>query len=155
VIGTALLTGASGFVGTYLQAALREAFPGLRLVGLSVPSTSSTGGCDVDLCDAGAVDAVVERVRPDIVIHLAAQASVAKLATERNATFAINVGGTLNLALAVAAHAPNATFIFASSAEVYGASFLRGRLDESAATVPARSSSPNRRWPPFCRTRPG
>jgi len=44
--------------------------------------------------------------------------------------------GTLNLGTAVATHAPGATVLFASSSEVYGASFLAGPANEATSLVP-------------------
>ena len=121
-----LLTGADGFVGTHLRAALRDAFPAAALIAPGA-----------DLRDAAAVEAMVAAARPDRCIHLAAVSAVTTAAAEQDKAWAVNLGGTLTLARALIAHAPGCRMIFASSAEAYGASFRAGTaLDESAPLAP-------------------
>ena len=85
---------------------------------------------------------MLERERPDVVIHLAAQASVgAALAGAAASTWAVNLGGTLNIALAIARHLPTATVLFASSSEVYGRAFGAEPVDEGAACEPLNAYS--------------
>jgi GDP-4-dehydro-6-deoxy-D-mannose reductase len=121
-----LLTGADGFVGTHLRAALSRAFPAATLIA---PGT--------DLRDATAIEAMVTAARPDRCIHLAAVSAVTTAAAEQDKAWAVNLGGSLALARALIAHAPGCRMIFASSAEAYGASFRAGiALDESAALAP-------------------
>ena len=93
-----------------------------------------------NLLDQTAIDDAVAQVRPDVLIHLAAQASVARIADDGGtATYATNLGGSLNLALAITRHAPAARLLFISSSEVYGASFLSGPVSEASPTVPLNS----------------
>jgi GDP-4-dehydro-6-deoxy-D-mannose reductase len=135
-----LVTGATGFVGAYVMKALRAKWPGASLVGLG----GETGALSllgetvrhVDLLDASAVDEAVARAAPDLVIHLAAQASVARGLGSATLTWSVNLAGSLNLALAVAARTPRAVVLFASTSEVYGASFLDSPVDESAPPLP-------------------
>ena len=61
-----LVTGASGFVGGHLG-------PRLRRDGVDVHATDR----ELDVCDAAAVEAGVAQVRPDAIVQLAAQSSVA------------------------------------------------------------------------------
>jgi Nucleoside-diphosphate-sugar epimerases len=61
---------------------------------------------------------------------------VARTAQDKGRTFAVNLGGSLNLALAMARHVPKAMLLFASSSEVYGASFLRGVVTEATPSLP-------------------
>ena len=130
-----LLTGATGFVGSRLRGAIATRWPQATIVALSA-GEPSPGVAIVDLLDRADLDAAVAAARPDVVIHLAAQASVARGGAESAATWAVNLGGSLNLANAVAGHAPNAIVLFASSSEVYGASFLGGRVDEASPLLP-------------------
>ncbi len=85
----------------------------LRLLGIE-------GVCavqQVDVRDHGALQAVVERERPDALIHLAAlQIPGCRANPMRCAE--INVGGTMNLL--ELARAGNIPLIYASSAAVYG-----------------------------------
>ena len=131
-----LVTGAKGFVGTYLRAALVARWPEAHVTSLVVGGDSGSGFVTADLLDATAIDAAVARAKPEIVIHLAAQASVTRSTADREAAFAVNLGGSLNLALAVARQAPEATLLFASTSEVYGASFLAGPVTETSPTLP-------------------
>jgi hypothetical protein len=66
-----LVTGASGFLGGYVVAALQRA-------GHVVTTTSRSGGdAAVDLLAPGMVDAVAEALEPTLVLHLAATARIA------------------------------------------------------------------------------
>ncbi len=129
-----LLTGATGFVGTSLVPALRSAYPEATLT--MVASSARAGATQVDLLDPEAVAAMVGAAQPDLVVHLAGQASVSGSITSVNATWAINCTASLLLASAIAEHAPDTTLLFVSSSEVYGASFLSGIVDETSPLVP-------------------
>lgn len=128
-----LMTGGAGFVGTHLRVALAERWPHAEALDLA---SDAMGEARVDLLDRDAVEAAVARARPDVVIHLAAQASANRSSRDQGETWAVNLGGTLNLALAIADKAPDALVLFASSSEVYGASFLRGAVDETSPLLP-------------------
>ncbi len=129
-----LLTGATGFVGSLLAPALAAAFPNAILT--RVGAIAERGASAIDLLDRHAVDAMVRAARPDLVVHLAAQASVAGSIASVATTWSINCTGTLLLASAIAEHAPGATVFFTSSSEVYGASFLSGVVDENSPVAP-------------------
>jgi GDP-4-dehydro-6-deoxy-D-mannose reductase len=129
---TVFVTGGSGFVGRYLLNDLRSRLPtSARLV---------TPGCDglapLDLRDADAVHGAIAAARPELVFHLAAQSSVGQSADTAAETWSVNVGGTLNLARAIAASAPDTVVAFASSSEVYGSAFNNGPVDEDTALQP-------------------
>lgn len=132
------MTGAGGFVGTYLLAALAESMPTAIVVGTGL--AGDAGPHALDLNDAGAVAGLVRQVRPDAVIHLAAQASVGTaLASGADGTWRTNLGGTLNLALAIAEAAPTAVVLFASTSEVYGRSFGPDALVEDVPLAPVNA----------------
>ncbi len=101
-----LLTGHTGFKGAWLALWLRRL--GAEVTGLALapvePSLFSVAGVGeivasrlVDLRDAGAVAAVVREARPQIVLHLAAQALVRASYRDPLATFATNTMGTAHL----------------------------------------------------------
>jgi nucleoside-diphosphate-sugar epimerase len=121
-----LITGASGFVGQHLMVSLAAAFPGVTLV---TP--------EFDIADAAVVSGVVRDAAPDACVHLAAISTIAEAQKDREATWRVNLHGTLHLAEAILLHAPDCQLVFASSTEVYGASFQRAStLDETAQLMP-------------------
>ena len=120
---TVLITGNSGFKGSWLSAWLIKL--GAKVVGLSldIPSTESHFSSmnleekithvwgdirNLDTCLA-----VINQHRPDFVFHLAAQPLVRQSYFAPHETFATNTGGTLNLleALRVSNHPCAAVFI--------------------------------------------
>jgi len=126
-----LVTGASGFVGRHLQPALRAAFPDAAL--LTDP---------FDITDPAAADSAVGAARPDVVVHLAAVAAIPAARLDPGRAWQVNLLGTLNVARAVLARAPRCTLLFASSADIYGASFRAGTpLDEQALLAPLNTYS--------------
>ena len=133
-----LITGGTGFVGGHLCPRLVEAFPGAdRLLLTREGDAVVRDGFAreaVDLTERANVEDVFARFRPDLVLHLAAQAAVTAASAARQETWRLNVEGTLHLAGAVARSAPTATVLFASSAEVYGLAFKDGPVSEE--TVP-------------------
>ena len=121
-----MVTGADGFVGRHLMRALAAAFPGAELAPAAF-----------DVTDAPAVEAGIAAAPPDALVHLAAVAAIPAARQDPDRAWRVNLGGTLNLARAVLAHAPACTFVFSSSADIYGASFRAGRpLDEAALPAP-------------------
>ena len=137
-----LVTGASGFVGSYLRRALVRHDPAAHITGLcSTEELGSAGGLiAVDLLDRVAISDAVEAARPDVIVHLAAQSSIGlSQAQAADRTWSVNVDGTLNIALAVARHAPAAILLFASSAEVYGGSFSACAVTEATPLAPVNA----------------
>lgn len=134
-----LVTGGTGFVGRWLTNALHRHLLSSAEITVTRHATSGSSAQDVvacDLRDADAVRAAITRCRPDLVVHLAAQASVGQSLASAAQTWAVNVAGTLNLAQAVAEFAPGATLLFASSVDVYGAAFNRGVVVEDSLLAP-------------------
>ncbi|MGN2251224.1 NAD-dependent epimerase/dehydratase family protein [Frateuria sp. GZRe14] len=114
----ALLTGRSGFTGRYVARELERA--GYEVFGLSNHGEDGApGSIRADLLDREAVRLVVEAVRPDVVLHLAAIAFVAHGDVEE--MYRVNVVGTRNLleALTASSKKPEVV-ILASSANIYG-----------------------------------
>jgi nucleoside-diphosphate-sugar epimerase len=124
---TALLTGAGGFTGRYLEKALATS-------GYQVARLESTGPDPCDLTNPEAVKRMVQAARPEVVVHLAAVSFVAHDNAED--FYRVNVFGTLNLlqALADLGTAPHRVII-ASSANVYGTPNIEV-LDESVCPAP-------------------
>ncbi len=73
-----------------------------------------------DMRDPKQVSAVVKAAKPDYVIHLAAQASVARSFREPELTMAVNVDGTANLLEALRQESPGARILLVGSIDQYG-----------------------------------
>ncbi|MGK3141607.1 GDP-mannose 4,6-dehydratase [Pantoea sp. C2G6] len=130
----ALITGIMGFTGQYMAAELSAA--GYQVFGFgSSPAQKSPNYIQVDLTNLAEVKQAVERVSPDVVIHLAAIAFVGH--ADPNAFYDVNLCGSRNLlqALCESAKTPEAVLV-ASSANVYGNN-TPGRLAESTLARPA------------------
>ncbi len=113
----ALITGIRGFTARYMEAELQAA--GYQVYGTALHPSDSENIFAVDLADRTGLAAVVEQVKPDVVIHLAAIAFVAH--GDAEAIYRVNVVGTRNLleALANDRHTPQAVLL-TSSANIYG-----------------------------------
>lgn len=138
--GRILLTGGAGFVGSYLSAALAEAYPDAARVVLTRPGEIGAHpawtAVSADLLDAAEIDRLVAAHKPDLVAHLAGQASIGQASRAAEQTWRVNFHGSFNLAVALARYAPAATVLFASSATVYGLSFRNGVVTEDAPLLP-------------------
>lgn len=132
-----LITGASGFVGNVLTPKLQSAGYHVTALGYQTPVPTADRSLLCDLCQAEAVAAAVSQAQPTHVIHLAAVSHVPTSFAEPLKTWQTNVMASLNLLEALRQHAPQAFILFASSSEVYGASFKQGEaLDEQAPCQP-------------------
>lgn len=76
--------------------------------------------CELDIRDRSAVLASLKRIRPDLIVHAAAQPSHDLAASRPFDDFDVNAVGTLNLLEATRQHAPEAPFIHMSTNKVYG-----------------------------------
>lgn len=104
---TVLLTGHTGFKGSWLSAWLTSL--GANVVGLSIDLTGETSNFEaskigelvddhrVDIRDIDAVRAVVEQAQPDFIFHLAAQALVRPSYENPLETMSTNAMGTANI----------------------------------------------------------
>jgi CDP-paratose 2-epimerase len=128
---TILITGGAGFIG--VNSAEHFASQGWRVAVLD--NLSRRGTDDnlrwlqerirvhferADVRDADACTRIVESVRPDVVLHLAAQVAVTTSVTTPREDFEINALGTFNMLEAVRNKSPESFFITASTNKVYG-----------------------------------
>lgn len=117
-----LVTGADGFVGTYLTRELLEN-PDREILGLGVRPSDKQLAFPYKFCDLRDFDslsATLGSFSPDIVFHLAGQAFVPRAIENPQETLMINVGGTLNLLEYFRLSGKPVLIVYISSSEVYG-----------------------------------
>lgn len=132
---TTLVTGAAGFIGMHVTAALLAR--GERVIGIDnftpyysvdlkrarVAHLENLDGqflfCDVDFGDAAALEAALARKEIDRIVHLGAQPGVRYSLENPAAYIHSNVAGHLNI-LELSRHRKVAHLVYASSSSVYG-----------------------------------
>jgi CDP-paratose 2-epimerase len=75
---------------------------------------------ELDIRDRAGVLALLEQLKPDLIVHAAAQPSHDLAASRPFDDFDVNAGGTLNLLEAARRFAPEAVFVHMSTNKVYG-----------------------------------
>lgn len=113
---TILLTGSNGFTGYYVKTYLQTL--GYKVIGL-VLSDPQENECVCDLNNKEQLNRLIQEIKPNGLIHLAALSFVGH--ADQEAFYKVNVFGTLNLleAFANAGITPD-KIIIASSANIYG-----------------------------------
>lgn len=117
-----LITGADGFVGTWLMRLLRD-YAKTRPIELVTAGRSDNSDYSLDVVDRLDTYRIVREVQPTAVIHLAAIAAPMEARRDPSTAWNVNFQGTLNMASSVLSAAPDSKFIYASSSEVYGVTF--------------------------------
>jgi len=129
---TVLITGAAGFIGSHASEALIAR--GTRVVGVdnfcnfydrswkeaNIKCIGS--GIDIhelDITDRPKISRLIEQVKPQAILHLAAMAGVRPSIEQPSHYARVNVEGTTNL-LEAAVRNGVGKFVFASSSSVYG-----------------------------------
>lgn len=130
---TILVTGAAGFVGSYLSKFLSESgekvyavdsfkeYYSVSLKELRVKSLipENVEFVKLDLCNATKIDNLVRKIKPKWVYHMAAQAGVRLTFSQTNDYVQSNIVGFINLLQSCIQHEVS-NFIYASSSSVYG-----------------------------------
>jgi UDP-glucose-4-epimerase GalE len=119
-----LVTGGAGYIGSHFcKLASRQAHHQVTVLdNLSMGKKEQVlfGPLEVaDLRDRSAVREVVERVRPDAIVHFGAKAQVGESVLEPALYFQNNTAGTLNLAEAALDFGVE-RFVFSSTCATYG-----------------------------------
>ena len=138
---TIIVTGGAGFIGSHVVDRLIER--GHRVHVVDDLSTGKRANVDpaailhkIDI-RSSKLPALFRRLKPDVIIHLAAQISVRRSSEDPAADAGINIIGGLNVLKA--AHAAGARhFVFASSGAAYG----RARILPTPEDTPLEPSSP-------------
>src|SRR6056297_1075515 len=125
----ALVTGHTGFKGGWATLWLRRL--GAEVIGVGLapePGPSFFGLTELgdridshiaDIRDPAAIGPIVAAARPDLVLHMAAQALVRRSIREPEPTWSTNVVGTGVVLDALRAHAPDAPVLVVTSDKVY------------------------------------
>ncbi len=90
---TILVIGAKGMLGSDLMTVLHADLPNDEIVGWDIE--------EIDIQNEGETVTKVEKLRPDIVVHLAAYTDVDGCELDEARAFAVNAEGTEHVALAV------------------------------------------------------
>ena len=130
-----LVTGAQGFVGRHLVPQLEES-------GHRVTATDR----ELDITSLAVLSEGVRTIRPEAVVHLAAQSSVAASWDDPRATFRLNYVGSLNLLHAVAQEAPGARVLLIGSSDIYGS-------DPASEERPIAETQPPQPESPYARSK--
>jgi GDP-4-dehydro-6-deoxy-D-mannose reductase len=136
-----LITGANGFVGPHLAAALM-ALPDPPEIVAAVYGGDGSGppgarAVTVDITDGEQTLALVNAEQPTHLVHLAGITVPTQAGKDVRRAWQVNAEGTLNVALAVRHGAPDCRLLFCSTAQVYGRSFRSGQpLTEDAPLDP-------------------
>lgn len=119
----ALIVGAAGFVGGYLARHLQEEY-GMKVALTKLPHENlEIEGADaynLDILDKDAIVALLFRVRPDYIFHLAAQSSVGLSWKNPGLTVDINIKGSINVMDAVRELYYKPKVLLIGSGEEYG-----------------------------------
>ncbi len=126
-----LITGGAGFIGVHSARHFQElgwtvtVLDNLSRKGAPenlawLKATCPMRFIQADIRDSDAMERVVGEVRPDLLLHLAAQVAVTTSVEEPRADFEANALGTFNMLEAVRRKNPQSFFINASTNKVYG-----------------------------------
>ncbi len=107
-----LVTGAAGMVGNYVK----DVFSDCEL-HLTDMSGFIRNGTVLDVCDSVAVMQTLQRVKPDVVLHLAGATDVDRCEQEPDWAYAVNATGTQNVA--EACEATGALLVYVSTGNVF------------------------------------
>lgn len=144
----ALITGIGGQDGAWLAARLLR--DGVEVFGTHRPSSSRGSWrlaelgiadhpnlrfCALDIEDRAACRRVIREASPQAIYHLAGQSRVADSFRDPIGSVNANGVGTLNLLEAMRAEAPDAHFVLASSAEIFGVARTAPQTETTATTA--------------------
>lgn len=127
-----VVTGGAGFIGSHVVRALLHRGETVTIIdnfdNFYDPAIKQNNITDldceiapVDIRDEQEIDQLLKRVRPEVIIHLAARAGVRPSIQNPKLYIETNINGTLNL-LEAARTSNCDRFLFASSSSVYGLS---------------------------------
>jgi len=128
---TYLITGGCGFLGSNLAQEVMQrgdrliVFDNLSRLGSekNLAWLREQGDFEYvhgDIRNAWDVERLIERIKPDVIFHLAGQVAMTTSIENPRRDFEINANGSLNVLEAVRLYAPEAIVIYSSTNKVYG-----------------------------------
>jgi len=122
-VGTAVVTGGAGFIGSHMVDVLLADHRVVVIDDLSTGSADNVADqADlevVDIADAAALDAVIDKAQPSSIFHLGAQSMVTVSVSDPARDCRVNVVGTLNVLEAATRHRAPTVFTSTGGA-LYG-----------------------------------
>lgn len=119
-----LITGAGGFVGSYLIKEFKE--NGYTIIACDIAKKDNFGEdviyYDMDILNKQIVNEVIKKTMPDYLINLAAISSVGLSWKMPEKTIEVNTIGTLNILESVRENCPNCKVMLIGSSEEYESS---------------------------------
>lgn len=122
---TMLITGITGMIGSHFRTIAEE--NGYEVYGIARSSSASRQSVlqdehifRSDIMDQAALTQIIKKVKPDVVIHMAAQAFNGMSWQMEEITHQTNILGTHSLLSACREHVPKAKILLACSSAEYG-----------------------------------
>lgn len=135
----ALITGSEGFVGGYLKKELSDNGYDVYGADVVVSEEAEKSGkvFKIDMLDYESTFSIIDKIKPDIIIHLAGQANVAASWKIPQKTMQINVIAAINLMEAVRNVNSDIRIVLVGSSDQYGKLLEKGvDVKESMETHP-------------------
>jgi GDP-4-dehydro-6-deoxy-D-mannose reductase len=123
-----LVTGAAGFVGRYVLSELTKWQYQVFATVFRDERISEAIPVPLNIMDSNQTRAAVREIKPDAVVHLAAQSKVSASWNDPVAAIEINTIGTINLINGIKKHSPHAKVVVAGSSEEYGLAGKTGQI---------------------------
>ena len=128
----AVITGSQGFVGRHLTTELSE--NGYDVHGIDL--LRGENAYVVDLLNRDAIKEYIFEIKPDVIFHLAAQASIPLSWENPQVTFQLNVIGTINLLEAIRKVRRTCRLVIIGSADQYGVTGTSAAISEKYTLNP-------------------